>query len=69
MAYVEAVGGGSSGVAVDKAVKGMLHRDLAAIVLAEDSTDDGAFLLSEGVSCDVVGDAEEDERMEDGLEF
>ena len=42
----------------------MLECEVAAILLAEDGADDGAVLLPECVACDVVGDCEEDQRVE-----
>lgn len=51
------------------AVKDMLDGDLAPILLAEQTANDGVLLVSEGVSGDVVGDGEEHERMEDDLEL
>lgn len=50
------------------AVEGVLEADVVAILLAEERTNYGPFLPSEGVSCDVVGDCEEDERVEEDLE-
>jgi hypothetical protein len=50
-------------------VKGMLNGDLAAILLTKQATDDGALLFPQRVPGDVVGDAEEDERVEDDLEL
>lgn len=66
---MQAVLEGDGGIGDDVAVKGVLHGDLAAVVLAEQTADDGAGLLAQGVAGDVVGDAEEDERVEDGLEL
>lgn len=42
----------------------MFECEVAAILLAEDGADDGAVLLAECVSCDVVGDCEEDQWVE-----
>lgn len=53
----------------DMAIKCKLHRYLTPIVLPKESSDDGSFLLSQGVSCDVVRDGEEDQRVEDDLEI
>ena len=50
-------------------LEGVLDGDLATILLAEESTDNRAFLFSQGVPGDVVGDGEEDERVQDDLEL
>lgn len=45
------------------AVESVLDGDFSAILLAEESSDNGAFALSECVSCDVVGNCEKHQRM------
>jgi hypothetical protein len=49
-------------------LKGMLNGNLTAVLLAEQGTGNGTVLLAQGVSCDVVGDSEQDEGVEDGVE-
>ena len=51
------------------AFKGVLDGDFAAILLPEERADYRAALLPECVACDVVGDGEEDERVQYGLEL
>jgi len=50
------------------AVEGVLEADVAPVLLAEEGADYGTFLPSEGVSCDVVGNCEEDERVQGHLD-
>lgn len=47
----------------------MLDGDFPAILLAQQSSDDGALFLSEGVPCDVVGNGEEHQRMQHSLQL
>lgn len=47
----------------------MFDGDIATVLLAQESTDDGTGLLSQGMSRDVVGDGEEDEGMQHSLEL
>lgn len=49
-------------------LKGVLDGDLAAVLLAEQGAGNGAVLLAQGVSCDVIGYGEQDEGVEDGLQ-
>ena len=42
----------------------MLECEVATILLAEDGADNGTILLAECVSCDVVGDCEEDQWVQ-----
>lgn len=42
----------------------MLERNLSTDLLPEESSDCRAWLGSRGMPCDVVGDREEDERMQ-----
>lgn len=51
------------------AVKGVLDGDVAAVLLAEETADNGSLLAAEGVAGDVVGDGEDDEGVEDDLEL
>lgn len=50
------------------AFKGMLYGDVAAILLAKQSPDNGGGLFAKCVPGDVVGDGQEDQRVQDGLE-
>jgi hypothetical protein len=36
----------------------MLNRDVAAVLLPQQRSNDGTAQLSQGVSCDVIGDSE-----------
>jgi hypothetical protein len=51
------------------AIKCMLYRDLASILLAQKTAHYRALLLAESVAGDVVGDGEEDERVQDDLDL
>lgn len=53
-------------ILVDDKVKRVLECDLAAVLLAQQCTDDRARLLPQSVAGDVIGDGEEDEGVEDG---
>ena len=46
------------------AFEGVFECEVAAVLLTENGAYNWAVLLAEGVSGDVVGDCEEDERME-----
>lgn len=51
------------------AVESVFNSDFSAILLAEESSDNGTFALSEGVSCDVVRNCEKHQRMQYSLEL
>lgn len=51
------------------AVESVLDGDFSAILLTQESSDDGALALSEGVPCDVVGYCEKHQRMQYSLEL
>ena len=46
----------------------MFEADLPAVLLADESAHNGAFVASEDMAGDVVGDGEEDERMKEDAE-
>lgn len=47
----------------DMTIKGELCRDLSAVVLAHQTAYDRSWMFSKGMSCDIVRDAEKDERV------
>lgn len=47
----------------------MFHGDFATILLAEKGPNDGLLLMAESMAGDVVGNGEQDERVEYGLEL
>lgn len=51
------------------AVESVFDGDFSAILLAEESSDNGALTPSEGVPCDVVGNCEKHQRMQYSLEL
>ncbi|PNY28732.1 Vacuolar protein sorting-associated protein vps17 [Tolypocladium capitatum] len=51
------------------ALEGMLYGDFASVLLAQQSANNGALLLPQSVSRDVVGYGEEHEGVEDRLEL
>lgn len=49
-------------------LESMLNGYFSAVVLAHKTSDDGPLMFSKGVACDVVGNAQKDEGVEDSLE-
>ena len=50
-------------------VEGVLDSYLAAILLTQQTPDNRALLIAQGVPRDIVGDCEKDERVKDDLEL